>query len=157
MRLGQGAPTAVARERLGSLGEPVLARTESDLAGWTLICPPGAPVRVNGTPVPLGVRTLADRDAISIAGPEGRRTVFLSLERAAELIAFPGEDHETHCIRCKLPLAPGTPAVRCPGRDCGFWHHQSAEQPCWTYTEGCANCGHPTAFDAGLQWTPDLL
>ena len=155
--LAAGAPpAALLREQLGAVTGPVLARGEADHAveRWLLVCRPDTPVRVNGAPVAAGALSLADRDAIAL-GDGG--TVFFSLERAAEVVPFPGEDDHTCCIRCKLPLLPSEPAVRCPDQRCLFWHHQSPDQPCWTYSDGCAGCGHPTAFDAGFQWTPEAL
>jgi hypothetical protein len=94
---------------------------------------------------------LADRDAIALGD---RQILFFSSEKLARVLPFPGKDDHTSCIRCKLPLESGTPAVRCPSPECGFWHHQSDDQSCWTYTAACASCGHPTAFDAGFQWSP---
>ncbi len=118
---------------------------------WLLICAPTSRARVNGARVPIGVRVLADRDAIALGD---RQILFFSSEQLARVLPFPGKDDHTSCIRCKLPLEPGTPAVRCPSPECGFWHHQSDDQSCWTYTAACASCGHPTAFDAGFQWSP---
>lgn len=143
-------------ERLGAAADPVLVRTRDGHGRerWTLLCPPGSRVRVNGMLVAIGARMLADRDAIALGNGQ---TVFFSAEQVAEVVSFPAENNATSCIRCKLPLAGDTPAVRCPSPGCGFWHHHSEEQPCWTYTPGCANCGHPTAFDAGYQWTPEEL
>lgn len=153
-------PHPIGHGQLAAVTAPVIARSATDrgVERWTLLCARAQRVRVNGTLVTVGIRTLADRDAISLAHGRGRRTWFLSLERIAEVVPFPGDTHDTYCIRCKLPIRAQTEAVRCPGHGCGFWHHQSAKRPCWTYTDGgCANCGHPTDFEAGLQWTPDAL
>jgi len=157
VHLTPGGPSTLnAPERLGSVEEPVLVRLAShrEAARWALICAPGSRARVNGVPVPVGARVLRDRDAIA---PGEGPTVFFSTERPAQIVAFPDDAHDTFCIRCKLPLEAGTPAVRCPGRECGFWHHESPEHPCWSYADGCASCGYPTALDAGLQWTPAAL
>jgi len=45
--------------------------------------------------------------------------------------------------------------VRCP--QCGVWHHQSDELPCWVYSSSCSLCDHPTALDAGYRWIPGEL
>lgn len=133
--------------------DPVLMRSGDPLgvARWLLLCAPGSRIRVNGARLHAGIRVLADRDAIALG--DGR-SVFFCAERLAEVVPFPGGDDATSCIRCKLPLEPGTPAVRCTAPGCGFWHHQCDDHPCWTYTTGCAGCGYPTAFDAGYQWSP---
>jgi hypothetical protein len=155
--LAGGAPVPLpAPEALGSVTGPVLVRAGVARGAdqWVLLCGAASGTRVNGAPVPVGARVLADRDAIALGGG---RTLCFSAERLAEVVPFPGGDAATSCIRCKLPLEPGTPAVRCPAPDCGFWAHQSDDLPCWSYTEGCAACGHPTALDAGLQWSPAEL
>lgn len=121
---------------------------------WVLLCAAGSRTRVNGARVRIGARVLADRDSISVG--DGC-VVFFSSEQLARVTPFPSKDDGTCCIRCKLPLDAGTPAVRCPAPGCGFWHHQSNAQSCWTYTTACASCGHPTAFDAGFQWSPSEL
>jgi len=167
MVLGGPAPAPlVAPEALGAAAGPALARSRgvNGHERWTLLCDPASRARVNGAPVAAGARVLTDRDAIALG--DGR-IVYFSAERLAETVPFPGGPggagrpgharSPTSCIRCKLPLDPGTPAVRCPAPDCGFWAHESEELPCWSYTEGCAACGHPTALDAGLQWSPAEL
>lgn len=159
VQLDGAAPRPVEPGQLRSVTAPVMARNAASrgVERWTLLCAPTQRVRVNGTLVAAGIRVLADRDAISLVNGRKRCTWFLSLESIVEVVPFPGDVHDTYCIRCKLPIETQTEAVRCPGHGCGFWHHQSAQRPCWTYTEGCRNCGHPTDFDAGLQWTPDAL
>ena len=108
-------------------------------------------VAVNGLPLQAGIRVLADRDEIRVLGL-GR--VFFSTEQLACVAPFPGTDTPTFCPRCKQAVTAGSPAVRCP--TCERWYHQSEEYPCWTYTDQCL-CGHPTALDAGFQWTPNGL
>jgi hypothetical protein len=146
----------VACQTLSRESGPLLARAwdARGLERWVLLDGNASRTRVNGAPMPIGARVLADRDAIALG--EGR-TAFFSCERIAQLELFPGDDNGTCCIRCKLPLEPGTPAVRCPAPECGFWHHQCDDTPCWTYAESCAGCGHPTAFDTGFQWSPTEL
>mgnify|MGYP001393648662 CR=1 FL=1 len=119
-------------------------------ARWVVLA--GAPraALVNGLPVLAGVRTLGDRDELRI---EGRPSMFFSTERIAELSTFPGHAQRLSCPRCREPIDAGTPAVRCP--HCDVWHHERPDRSCWTYSAQCATCGHPTALDAGLTWTPE--
>jgi len=116
---------------------------------WVLLAAPS--VRVNGSPVAAGIVALRDRDEICADG----RRVFFSTESLAEVVPYPGGERTTFCPRCRLEIAAGTLAVRCP--HCGVWHHQSAELPCWTYAERCVQCDQRTALDAGYRWTPEEL
>lgn len=125
---------------------------ESGMDAWALLCPPGLRVRVNGDPVRTGIRVLQDRDEVLLDGTE---RLFFSTERAARPEPFPGSERRVVCPRCKQPIAKGDMAVRCP--NCGVWSHQSETYPCWSYTDACAVCGHPTAMDDRYRWTPDAL
>lgn len=109
-------------------------------------------VRVNGAAVVLGIRALHDRDEIRFA--DGSQ-LFFSAEDMARVETFPGDT--SRCARCQSDIAPQQPAVRCP--QCSLWHHQdpAAELPCWTFRERCSGCTQPTAFDADLRWSPELL
>jgi hypothetical protein len=122
-----------------------------DDGAWVVLGP--SSVRVNGAPLDLGIRVLADRDELRVGGAR----VFFSTETRAAIEPYPGSERTVLCPRCKLQMMAGTPAVRCP--KCHVWHHQSAEPdglPCWTYTEHCAaDCDQPTALDAGFRWTPE--
>ena len=140
----------------GGMAGPLLveSRVGQDTEQWLLLSTPGNRVSVNGSPVSIGARLLRDRDAISLGNG---KMFFFSAERIAQVEPYPGKDDHTCCVRCKLPLEPAAPVVRCPAPDCGFFHHQSKDRPCWTYAEGCANCGHPTSFEAGYQWSPAEL
>lgn len=152
--LGQEGPIPLqVDEQLGCVSGPVLMRSldSSNEERWLILCVPGSRARVNETPIPVGARLLKDRDAITFSG---RHTVFFSSERLAQVEPYPGTTDDTCCIRCKLPLDPGAPVVRCPNPECGFFHHESVQHPCWTYADGCAACGHPTDLDAGFQWSP---
>lgn len=157
IQLSPDGPAALAVcKGLDGVSGPVLVRKQDPLGEecWALLCKSHGRTRVNGAPVFIGVRMLSDRDLIALGA--GQR-VFYSSERVAQIEPYPGGDDSTCCVRCKLPLLPDTPAVRCPAPGCGFWHHQSDEQPCWDYRDGCTSCGHPTAFDAGFQWSPSEL
>jgi len=129
----------------------LLLRSRTDQGEtWLAMSATPSGVALNGAPLHAGIRVLADRDEIRVAGV-GR--VFFSTEQLARVVPFPGADTPTFCPRCKQDIA-AAPAVRCPS--CRRWYHQSDEYPCWTYTAQCL-CGHPTALDAGFQWTPNGL
>ena len=117
--------------------------------GWVVVGPPA--VSVNGSPLDTGIRVLRDRDELRA----GSGRVFFSTESLAVVAPLPVTGKTTFCPRCKLEIAPGSPAVRCPG--CGVYHHQSEEFPCWTYSVTCALCDYPTALDAGYRWVPEEL
>ena len=122
----------------------------SGLPAWALIASPDSGVRVNSRTVVAGLSVLADRDEIRTG--DGVQ-YFFSTESLAAVVAFPGAERPVYCGRCREPIEAGAPAVCCPG--CGIWYNQSAELPCWTYSDKCAFCGHPTALDAGFSWTPE--
>ncbi len=137
------------------------------LPRWLLLGPRSAGVSINGRPALLGIRVLENRDRIVVdcATEASPREYYFSTEEPAAIEPFSGPP--VLCPRCKTPIEPGDPAVRCPV--CGFWHHQiepsaqahpdepSRQRPCWTYLDRCANCGAPTALDGALTWTPDEL
>ncbi len=145
------------RESIQRNSAPLIVRARSPRGRvrWVLLIgPTHAAMLINGQRVPIGARVLSNRDAIAVGHG---RTAFFSSEQRAQIEAFPDGDARAFCIRCKLPLERGTPAVRCPSPECGFWHHQSDELPCWLYTAQCAACGYPTPLDSGLQWSPAEL
>ena len=119
---------------------------------WAVLATGGTSVRVNGEPVRLGIRALADRDAIRIGdGP----TMFFSTENEAEVVPFASE-RSLLCVRCKRPMKAGEPAVRCPR--CGAWHHQADDSACWVYADRCGACQEqPTGFGDEHGWSPEGL
>lgn len=119
---------------------------------WLLMASERASVLVNGLPMAHGIAALVDRDEIRVPPLV---PAFFSTERAAHVAPYPADGPRGFCPRCKRPLAAGDPAVRCPG--CGLWHHALDHRPCWTHSDRCAACPHPTALDAGFQWTPEEL
>ena len=127
----------------------LLRRSTSQRDVWVLVGPPC--VRVNGDPLDTGIRVLRDRDELRAATSR----IFFSVESLPVIEPFPGSAQPTFCPRCKLEIAPGSPAVCCP--QCSVWHHQSDELPCWTYAECCTLCDQPTPLDAGFRWTPEDL
>ncbi len=117
---------------------------------WVLLLREGTDLRVNGMPVLGGLRVLRDRDEIAVGGSR----LYFSTERLARVDPFPGiEERVVACPRCKQPIQPHTPSVRCPG--CGLWHHQTEDLPCWTYSAVCSMCNQKTDLDAGFSWTPE--
>ena len=122
---------------------------EGDRA-WVLVTGRDGPrTQVNGVPLVLGVRVMADRDALRV----GDVRMFFSTETLPRVEAYPEEAPEVPCARCRSPLRAGDPAVRCPA--CGLWHHEASGRQCWTYDVRCGNCDQPTALDAGWRWTPE--
>lgn len=116
---------------------------------WALASSRDTDIRVNGRAVLAGLCVLADRDEIRMGGTQ----YYFSTETLAAVEEFPSLERPVFCGRCRQPIKAGSPAVRCPG--CGVLYNQSAELPCWTYSEKCTFCGHPTALDAGFTWTPE--
>lgn len=119
---------------------------------WLLIAGAGPEVRVNGDAVLLGVRVLADRDEIRVAGVG---ELFFSNESLAKVEDFEGATPEIFCPRCRQVVDEGVRAVKCP--QCGVWYHENEELNCWTYAETCALCPQSTDLEAGFRWTPEDL
>jgi hypothetical protein len=132
--------------------DTLLVRGGDGRGEWHLLARPSSGISLNGLPFLAGVRTLLDRDELRVPA---LGALFFSTERLARVEPFPLEGHEVSCPRCRQPIAPGTPAVRCPG--CEVWHHGSEELPCWSYAASCALCQQSTAADAGYHWTPEEL
>ena len=154
-RLDTDPPRRVAEEIVGSDdadGVLLLREPADEGTAWIILADVRHHVRVNGLPLPAGIRVLADRDEIHV---EGKDPWYFSTEETARVVAFPGSDPRLHCPRCKRPIEVGQPAVRCPS--CGVWHHQVPEEqfPCWTYSESCGACARQaTALEAEFRWTP---
>lgn len=130
----------------------VLARQdEGGVPGWLLLAPASIGVRINGQPLPLGVRALRDKDEIRLPGAPA---IYFSTEELTVVEPFPGA-HPVDCPRCSKPIEPGTPAVRCPC--CQIWYHQQSGRSCFTYAEACTTCGSETRLSEEFQWTPELL
>ena len=142
---GWAAVPLVGDER--RVGAALALRRATD--GWVALGAPSA--HVNGVALATGLRVLADRDELRAGGARA----FFSTESLATVTTFPGAEGAVFCPRCKLEIAPQSPAVRCP--QCAVWHHQDAELPCFTYAACCTLCDQPTALDAGFRWTPEAL
>jgi hypothetical protein len=143
-------------DSVGSNGDgatrPVILRIAASSGDecWSVIHTPGSSLRINGTALLTGIRVLAHKDELRLRGTAGR--VFFSLERLARVVPFDGVEN-SHCPRCQTVIERQTPAVRCP--QCGVWHHQSGEFPCWTYSPTCALCDQPTGLEGGFRWIPE--
>ena len=140
-----------------SVSQTLLVRSKNGKPSpWVLITAAGHDVRVNGDATLLGVRVLADRDEINVAGVG---ELFFSTESLARVEEFNGESTDTtpaiYCPRCRQLVADGALSVKCP--QCGVWYHETDELNCWTYAETCALCPQPTDLDAGFRWTPEDL
>jgi len=119
---------------------------------WVLLAGRTTNVRINGAALVLDIRTLRDKDEVSVAG----HRLFFSTEQLACVASFPGAEQAAFCPRCKQRLEREDLAVQCPR--CHAWHHQSGKFPCWTYDSTCALCQQQlTALDAGYSWTPEEL
>jgi len=134
-------------------GLTLLRRRDSN--DWLLLARPALSVSVNGEPVSaLGIRALADRDEIRVAG---LGAIFFSIEEPARIEPFPGSERRITCPRCHQEITKGQSAVLCP--HCHVWHHQSQEDnlPCWTYAPHCTLCDQATELDGRYRWTPEAL
>jgi hypothetical protein len=129
----------------------LLMRLANPPETWALVGGRGG-VRVNGSPLPLGLAVLDDRDELRVSD---EHSLFFSTEHIAKVERYPDSGPRGFCPRCKLSIESGSQAVRCPG--CSLWHHHADEMPCWTYAPTCAACAQPTALDAGFRWTPEDL
>ncbi len=128
------------------------AGDEEGTAEWAIIAAQECGLTVNGIPLLLGIRVLANRDEIRWS-TDG--FAFYSTEEPAAVASLPQADQKIFCPRCKQEIAPETPAVRCPR--CGIWHHQSEQLPCYTYADRCATCTRRTSLDGNYDWTPEEM
>jgi hypothetical protein len=127
------------------------ARVLSRAAGGAWVLFASDDVRVNAEAVVCGMRVLRDRDEVRV----GAHRSFYSDEELPRVVAFSAAEHPpVDCVRCRQPLRAGDLAVRCP---CLVWYHQSADLPCYEYTDRCGVCGGRTALDAGFRWSPEGL
>lgn len=147
-------PRALAAETPGTDARAVLRHcTVGPRTTWVLLTRPDTTLLVNGEPVQQ-IKVLRHRDVLWWAGIDA---FYYSTERPVRIEPFPLTGGEACCVRCKVPIKPGSPAVQCGS--CSLWHHQDVDRKrdCWTYREVCAACEtHPTDFDAGLSWLPAL-
>jgi hypothetical protein len=150
-------PTALRSDhaRGESADEETVAMFRVDGGGlsdtWTLLWGRNRSVRLGGLHIPTGVHVLADRDEIKV---DANEPVVFSAETLVRVETFPGSEIETRCPRCLKTIEAGSSVVRCP--ECLVWYHHGEQKDttCWLYAPTCA-CGHPTAMDTGLKWTPE--
>ena len=132
-------------------GVLLLRAVEAD-GKWVLIASADAEVAINGMPLIAGLRVLVDKDEIHVSKLD---SYYFSAESLARVEEFPDAHKSLFCPRCKQELAGGVEAVRCPA--CGVWHHETDALNCWTYSDGCAMCGHSTEMNGTFRWTPEEL
>jgi len=131
----------------------LLCSRTADGVLWLIMSAASSGVALNGRPLRRGIRVLAERDEIRVAG-FGR--AYYSAERLATIEIFGGAEMRIDCPRCKLEIVANTPVVSCP--TCARMFHQSADYPCWTYSERCSDvCPQLTSLDAGYRWSPQGL
>jgi hypothetical protein len=134
----------------------LLRRGSGPAEEWVLLASQSCIARVNGLPLLLGARVLRDRDEVVLRAGDRALRCFFSTERLPCPEVFPSDSGVVRCARCKDVISPGVPAVRCPA--CDLWHHQiQGGRECWTYSPGCASCGHPTELGGQYRWTPEGL
>jgi hypothetical protein len=162
IRPGGDAPLLAIPANGSATAVPILRQAQNEC--WLFLLPPKVSAYVNGQRLTLGMRLLRDRDEILLPEPQSSdqadaepQRIYFSTERLAVVEAFPGAKKPVSCSRCKQVIEAGQLAVRCPNSRCGLWHHEFAEQPCWTYAEKCSNCDQATALDAGYCWSPEQL
>jgi hypothetical protein len=143
------SPMLLDEDSLAIACSQLLRSTAAEGGSWVLVGPPA--VHVNGSPLHTGIRVLRDRDELRA----DRDRIFFTTESLAAVVPFPGSGKKTFCVRCKLEILPGSPAVACP--QCKLFHHQSVERDCWTYNACCAVCPQETPFDTGFRWLPEEL
>jgi hypothetical protein len=128
----------------------VLARPGQPSETWVVLSfGPGGLV-VNGRALSTGLKRLSHRDELRI----GVQRAWFSSECPARVEPYGGE-RELLCPRCKLPIEPGQPSVRCPS--CKVVHHQLTGRACWTHVPQCSGCQGPTILGAELAWSPERL
>ena len=150
--------TPVQRIRLGEREGIVLARfgggTDFSVA---LLAKLDLNVLVNGVPIAGGLRILEHRDEIVVGGSR----LLYSEESVPEITtaqAGPGA-RPLRCSLCRGTIENGMTIVRCP-RCLRLFHQSDAgpdapERHCWTYSERCRHCGHPTAMTGESLWSPE--
>ena len=128
----------------------VLMRVEPQRK-WIAFVPADFRLLHNGQPVPAGLRMLAHGDALAVVPG---MPAYFSTEEVPCVDTYE-ENEALSCPRCKLEITRPQTVVRCPA--CGVIHHELEDRGCWTYAAKCALCPQPTALDAELRWSPELL
>lgn len=140
------ADTLLRQENIGAVS--LIPVSDANTEEWHVVAGLRVGVRVNGLPLLTRIRHLRDQDQIAVA----QRWAYFSTEERAHCAPFPGADRKLFCARCRQELFAGVEAVKCP--QCGVWHHQSEELPCWTYAAHCGLCSQLTDLNAGYRWQP---
>jgi hypothetical protein len=127
--------------------------------GVGLLTRPGTRVLVNGQPVLGGFRVLEHRDEILA----GHKRFYFSSESTPQVVVFrplPGARPCT-CPQCRGLIKDGDAAVQCP--NCSRWFHQiepgdgRSARRCWTFTDKCRICNHPTSLSGEPVWRPEKV
>ncbi len=116
----------------------------------------GVCVRVNGLPIMGGIRILEHRDEIVV----GSSRTFFSAEStpSVEIYRHTDAGRRPKCPVCRNAVMDDQSVVRCPG--CNRIFHQieetesSPKKHCWTYSNECKFCGHPTQMSGEPVWRP---
>jgi hypothetical protein len=151
-----GAP--VVRLSIGEGERIALARfgggTDVSVA---LVAQPDLSVFVNGVRIAGGLKILEHRDEIAVAGER----FLYSEESLPEITSFQAEPGARllRCSLCRGLIGDGMTVVRCP-RCLRLFHQNDAgpdapERHCWTYSERCRHCGHPTGLLGESLWSPE--
>ena len=136
-------PPLLRLKGVGSIkGRAILVKAGGgDHGQYVLICGLDKDVSVNGTKLFTGIKTLNHQDEILLL--QTARRFYYSTERLPTSEIFPGEEGRSLiCPRCRQEIKPGDQVVRCP--QCGIYHHQYEELPCWNYCEKCSICDQDT-------------
>jgi hypothetical protein len=150
--------TSTLRLLVGERGVIVFARfgggTDLSVA---LLAQPDLSVLVNGVPIAGGLKILEHRDEIAVAGDR----FLYSEESLPEITSFQAEPgaRPLRCSLCRGSIEDGMTVVRCP-RCLRLFHQSDAgpdapERHCWTYSERCRHCGHPTGMTGESLWSPE--
>ena len=137
-----------ARDGDAALLVPVESATSDSRDQWLLIG--NGALRVNGNPIPPGIRLLQHRDELRLAGARA----WFSTERLA--VVEPLEDRSgPRCPRCSKEIAYGSLSAICPA--CSVAFHQSDRKPCFTYEPVCPICKGGTEIGGEFSFRPELL
>jgi hypothetical protein len=113
----------------------------------------GSRVRIGGHLLVGGLKRLERRREEIVVGG---RPFFLSLDEAARVEPYTGED-PVRCARCKGLIEPGSKhVVRCP--KCQLAYHEDESGGLCCFTAGvCVGCGGSHLLGEENAWTPEAL
>jgi hypothetical protein len=123
-------------------------RDPEGVGGWAILTSAPGETFVNGMPLLLGLRVLADRDEIRFRNSP---RMAYSAEEPAQIQPLSESKAPGVCARCRQSIEAESPAVQCPG--CSALYHETQEFPCFTYAETCTVCSRAARLGAFL-WRP---